>query len=81
MVHECGLSPQFIPDRRSVDSYYVDWIISQKPQEALNLLVTEERYWALFYMALYMSNTTFIKTTVSNNVLLYIFISIFYICF
>jgi hypothetical protein len=22
----------------------------QKPQEALNLLVTEERYWALFYM-------------------------------
>jgi hypothetical protein len=26
---------------------------SQKPQEALNLLVTEERYWALFYMPLY----------------------------
>jgi hypothetical protein len=23
------------------------------PQEALNLLVTEERYWALFYMPLY----------------------------
>jgi hypothetical protein len=25
----------------------------QRPQEALNLLVTEERYWALFYMPLY----------------------------
>jgi hypothetical protein len=25
----------------------------QKPQEALNLLVTEERYWAPFYMPLY----------------------------
>jgi hypothetical protein len=24
----------------------------QKPQEALNPLVTEERYWALFYMPL-----------------------------
>jgi hypothetical protein len=23
------------------------------PQEALNLLVTEERYWALFYMPLF----------------------------
>jgi hypothetical protein len=32
------------------------WFVSfysQKPQEALNLLVTEERYWALFYMPLY----------------------------
>jgi hypothetical protein len=28
-------------------------IYSQKPQEALNLLATEERYWALFYMPLY----------------------------
>jgi hypothetical protein len=28
-------------------------LIPQKPQEALNLLVTEERYWALFYMPLY----------------------------
>jgi hypothetical protein len=28
---------------------------SQKPQKALNLLVTEERYWAPFYMPLYMS--------------------------
>jgi hypothetical protein len=28
--------------------------ISQKPQEALNLLVTEECYWVLFYMPLYM---------------------------
>jgi hypothetical protein len=27
--------------------------IPQKPQEALNLLVTEESYWALFYMPLY----------------------------
>jgi hypothetical protein len=26
---------------------------AQKPQEALNLLVTEGRYWALFYMPLY----------------------------
>jgi hypothetical protein len=26
---------------------------SHKPQEAFNLLVTEERYWALFYMPLY----------------------------
>jgi hypothetical protein len=26
---------------------------SEKPPEALNLLVTEERYWALFYMPLY----------------------------
>jgi hypothetical protein len=26
---------------------------SQKPQEALNLSVTEERYWALFYMPLH----------------------------
>jgi hypothetical protein len=26
---------------------------SQKPQEALDLLVTEEPYWALFYMPLY----------------------------
>jgi hypothetical protein len=25
------------------------------PQEALNLLDTEERYWALFYMPLYTS--------------------------
>jgi hypothetical protein len=30
---------------------------SQKPQEALNLLVTEERCWALFYMPLYTSFT------------------------
>jgi hypothetical protein len=32
------------------------WFVSfysRKPQEALNLLVTEERYWALFYMPLY----------------------------
>jgi hypothetical protein len=27
--------------------------VHQKQQEALNLLVTEERYWALFYMPLY----------------------------
>jgi hypothetical protein len=27
--------------------------LTLKPQEALNLLVTEERYWALFYMPLY----------------------------
>jgi hypothetical protein len=26
---------------------------SQKPQEAMNLLVTEERYWVPFYMPLY----------------------------
>jgi hypothetical protein len=26
---------------------------SQEPQQALNLLVTEESYWALFYMPLY----------------------------
>jgi hypothetical protein len=26
---------------------------SQKPQEVLNLLVIEERYWAHFYMPLY----------------------------
>jgi hypothetical protein len=26
---------------------------SEKPQEALNLLVTEERCWALFYMSMY----------------------------
>jgi hypothetical protein len=25
----------------------------QKPQQALNLLVTEKRYWALSYMPLY----------------------------
>jgi hypothetical protein len=27
--------------------------ISPKPQEALNLLVTEERYWAPFHMPLH----------------------------
>jgi hypothetical protein len=26
---------------------------NNQPQEALNLLVPEERYWALFYMPLY----------------------------
>jgi hypothetical protein len=31
---------------------------SQKPQEALNLLVTEESYWALFYMSLYTCSYT-----------------------
>jgi hypothetical protein len=36
---------------------------SQKPQEALNLLVTEERYWALFYMPLYTSFTQFAECT------------------
>jgi hypothetical protein len=30
-------------------------VYSQKPQETLNLLVTEDCYWALFYMPLYMS--------------------------
>jgi hypothetical protein len=29
------------------------YTFSQKPQEALNLLVTKERYWALFYMPMY----------------------------
>jgi hypothetical protein len=28
-------------------------VFPQKPLEALNLLVTEERYWALFYMSMY----------------------------
>jgi hypothetical protein len=32
---------------------YLNSFYSKKPQEALNLLVTEERYWALFYMPLY----------------------------
>jgi hypothetical protein len=27
-------------------------VYSRKPQEALSLLVTEERYWSLFYMPL-----------------------------
>jgi hypothetical protein len=30
------------------------WSHSQKPQQVLNLLVTEERYWALYCMPLYM---------------------------
>jgi hypothetical protein len=30
-----------------------NYFTSQKPQEALNPLVTEEHYWALFYMPLY----------------------------
>jgi hypothetical protein len=31
----------------------------QKPQEALNLLVTDEHYWTFFYMQLYMFFTQF----------------------
>jgi hypothetical protein len=36
---------------------------SQKPQEALNLLVTEECYWVLFHMPLYTSFTQFAECT------------------
>jgi hypothetical protein len=36
---------------------------SQKPQEDLNLLVTEEGYRALFYMPLYTSFTQFAECT------------------
>jgi hypothetical protein len=32
--------------------YVISVIISGKPQETLNLLVTEKRYWPLFYMPL-----------------------------
>jgi hypothetical protein len=36
---------------------------SQKLQEALNPSVTEERYWALFYMPLYTFFTQFAECT------------------
>jgi hypothetical protein len=55
----------FADNRRSLGRYsslsYSDHgvcLYSQKPQQSLNLLVTEERYWALFYMPLY-SHTGF----------------------
>jgi hypothetical protein len=41
---------------------------SQKPQEALNLLVTEECYWALFYMPLYTSFTQFAECTSTEQI-------------
>jgi hypothetical protein len=40
--------------------------ISQKSQEALKLLVTEERYWALFYMPPYTLFTQFAKFTCTD---------------
>jgi hypothetical protein len=42
---------------------------SQKPQEALNLLVTEERYWALFYVSLYtfMHNLLNVLVQIANK--------------
>jgi hypothetical protein len=42
---------------------YVYNIVPQKPQEALNLLVREERYWAPFYMPLYTAFTQFAEST------------------
>jgi hypothetical protein len=41
-------------------SLTINFRLSQKPQEALNLLVREERYWALFYMPLYTFYTIFL---------------------
>jgi hypothetical protein len=38
-------------------------ICVQKPQEALNPLVTEEHYWALFYMPVYTLFTQFAECT------------------
>jgi hypothetical protein len=39
---------------------------SQKSQEDLKLLVTEERYWALFYMPLYKLLQNFPNALVQN---------------
>jgi hypothetical protein len=38
----------------------------QKPQEALNLSVTEERYWAPFYMPLYTFLHNLLNVVVKN---------------
>jgi hypothetical protein len=38
-------------------AFFFTIMASQKPQETFNLIPTEERYWALFYMPLY----TFIR--------------------
>jgi hypothetical protein len=42
---------------------------SQKPQETLNLLVTEERYWALFYMPLHklVHNVIIVLVQIANK--------------
>jgi hypothetical protein len=58
----CWRSP-LVPIRSQTNQFHIlttrsfeiqrNLYYSQKPQEALNLLVTEERYWALFYMPLY----------------------------
>jgi hypothetical protein len=42
---------------------------SQKPHEALNLLVTEERYWALFYMILYTFLLNLLNVVIANKLL------------
>jgi hypothetical protein len=42
--------------------YFVSFY-SQKPQEALDLLLTEEYYWTLFYMQLCTSFTQFAECT------------------
>jgi hypothetical protein len=41
---------------------------SPKPQEALNLLVIEESYWALFYMPLYTLFTQFAECTSTQKI-------------
>jgi hypothetical protein len=43
--------------------------ISWKPQEALKILVTEERYWTLYYMPLYtfIYNLLNVKVQIANK--------------
>jgi hypothetical protein len=41
----------------------------QKPQEALNLLVTEERYWALFYTPVYVRVLVLLEHHTRSHVL------------
>jgi hypothetical protein len=51
-------------------SYSILCSDSQKPQEALNPSVTEERYWALFYMPLYtfLHNLLNVPVQIANKV-------------
>jgi hypothetical protein len=57
--------PNDLPHQiRSVIVVFVSLGITQKPQEALNLLVTEEHYWALFYMPLYTFPHNFLNVLV-----------------
>jgi hypothetical protein len=46
----------------------IEFIVrSQKPQEALNLLVTEESCWALFYMSFYTFLHNLLNILVQNS--------------